>query len=472
MVRLEAKPPGGTHACSTVAGATRWTARPSPWARPWCVRGSPPTSSPSSVWPCRWSRPWPWDRAISSLGILLLFPTGLPDLFDGPVAKASGRASVRGAFFDSVADRISDAFLFGGVAWYLAAHHHGEMVLLPFAILAVTSLISYQRAKAELLGLSAKGGLMERAERFILLGPVLHRRRRLGRRLRSRPVGVLRAAVCHRHRALRQRLEGGRGPSAAGVGPGRAGRGRHGRDAPGPGPLARGTGGLALADLARGSRRIATPSARAPRCRAGPRSRRAGGGRGVPGCRRVGRVASGVPVARPGPRAQRTPTRVARLLSPPPRSDLRRRPETCPTRPTTGPEPGSDRTVRPRRRRRRRRRRMGRLPDLPRRSARPCRSCPSAWPPPRPRRWRLVLSQVQRRGRGACTSATCAGCSGPGVSDAEVRPRTRRAFLNYARYWFEGARLPAVEPRGRRPTASWSRAGGSISWRAWRRATA
>ena len=103
-------------------------------------------------------------------GILLLFPTGLPDLFDGPVAKASGRASVRGAFFDSVADRISDAFLFGGVAWYLAAHHHGEMVLLPFAILAVTSLISYQRAKAELLGLSAKGGLMERAERFILLG--------------------------------------------------------------------------------------------------------------------------------------------------------------------------------------------------------------------------------------------------------------------------------------------------------------
>ena len=77
---------------------------------------------------------------------------------------------MRGAFFDSVADRISDAFLFGGVAWYLAAHHHGEMVLLPFAILAVTSLISYQRAKAELLGLSAKGGLMERAERFILLG--------------------------------------------------------------------------------------------------------------------------------------------------------------------------------------------------------------------------------------------------------------------------------------------------------------
>ena len=104
------------------------------------------------------------------LGVVMLFPTGLPDLFDGPVAKASGRASVRGAFFDSVADRIADAFLLGGVAWYLAARHHGVAVVLPFAALAITSLISYQRAKAELLGLAAKGGLMERAERFILLG--------------------------------------------------------------------------------------------------------------------------------------------------------------------------------------------------------------------------------------------------------------------------------------------------------------
>lgn len=104
------------------------------------------------------------------LGVVMLFPTGLPDLFDGPVAKASGTSSIRGAFFDSVADRISDAFLYGGVAWYLAAHHHGTVALLPFAIVAMTSLISYERAKAELLGLSGSGGLMERAERFILLG--------------------------------------------------------------------------------------------------------------------------------------------------------------------------------------------------------------------------------------------------------------------------------------------------------------
>jgi CDP-diacylglycerol--glycerol-3-phosphate 3-phosphatidyltransferase len=41
---------------------------------------------------------------------------------------------------------------------------------LPFAILTTTFMISYQRSKAESLGLVAKGGLMERAERMILLG--------------------------------------------------------------------------------------------------------------------------------------------------------------------------------------------------------------------------------------------------------------------------------------------------------------
>jgi CDP-diacylglycerol--glycerol-3-phosphate 3-phosphatidyltransferase len=103
-------------------------------------------------------------------GILLLFPTGLPDLFDGPVAKASGQASARGAFLDSVADRVADGLLFGGVAYDLARTHHGTAVVIPLAILGATALVSYERSKAELLGVDAKGGLMERAERFVLLG--------------------------------------------------------------------------------------------------------------------------------------------------------------------------------------------------------------------------------------------------------------------------------------------------------------
>ncbi len=100
----------------------------------------------------------------------LLTLTGFHDLFDGPVAKASKRASQRGSFFDSVVDRVTDSVLLGGVAYYLIAQHHGQLALLPFAILTTTYMISYQRSKAESLGLSAKGGLMERAERMILLG--------------------------------------------------------------------------------------------------------------------------------------------------------------------------------------------------------------------------------------------------------------------------------------------------------------
>ena len=66
--------------------------------------------------------------------------------------------------------RAADSLILGCVAFYLTAHGHGQLVLLPFAILTTTYLISYQRSKAESLGLAAKGGLMERAERMILLG--------------------------------------------------------------------------------------------------------------------------------------------------------------------------------------------------------------------------------------------------------------------------------------------------------------
>jgi CDP-diacylglycerol--glycerol-3-phosphate 3-phosphatidyltransferase len=104
------------------------------------------------------------------LAVVLLTLTGAHDLLDGAVAKASQRASQRGNFFDSVTDRVADAVIMGGVAYYLTTHHHGQLVLLPFGILTTTFLISYQRSKAESLGIAAKGGLMERAERMILLG--------------------------------------------------------------------------------------------------------------------------------------------------------------------------------------------------------------------------------------------------------------------------------------------------------------
>jgi CDP-diacylglycerol--glycerol-3-phosphate 3-phosphatidyltransferase len=103
------------------------------------------------------------------IGLLLLIVSAVPDLLDGAVAKATGTASVRGAFFDSVTDRVTDSLILGGIAWHLATTGTRHAALLPFAVLATSTLISYERAKAESLGFSAKGGLMERAERIIAL---------------------------------------------------------------------------------------------------------------------------------------------------------------------------------------------------------------------------------------------------------------------------------------------------------------
>jgi CDP-diacylglycerol---glycerol-3-phosphate 3-phosphatidyltransferase len=97
---------------------------------------------------------------------------GVSDLLDGAIARGSGQASPRGAFFDSVTDRVSDALLLGGVAWYLAGSSPYDAVLA-FAVAASSMLVSYERARAEALGLDARGGLMERAERFVFLGVAL-----------------------------------------------------------------------------------------------------------------------------------------------------------------------------------------------------------------------------------------------------------------------------------------------------------
>ncbi|MDA8062531.1 MAG: CDP-alcohol phosphatidyltransferase family protein [Actinomycetota bacterium] len=103
------------------------------------------------------------------LGLALLVSSALPDLLDGALAKASGRATARGAFFDSVADRVSDAMVLGGFAWYLQDRYGGHAFVLPLALLGASLLVSYERAKAESLGFDAKGGLMERAERIVVL---------------------------------------------------------------------------------------------------------------------------------------------------------------------------------------------------------------------------------------------------------------------------------------------------------------
>ncbi len=112
-------------------------------------------------------------RGSFYIGFAFFVCTGLSDLLDGPVAKAAGSTSIRGSFFDSLADRITDALILLGMSWHILKNtsQSETLVFLPIVILILIQILSYQRAKAESLSIQAKGGaLMERAERFIVMG--------------------------------------------------------------------------------------------------------------------------------------------------------------------------------------------------------------------------------------------------------------------------------------------------------------
>jgi CDP-diacylglycerol--glycerol-3-phosphate 3-phosphatidyltransferase len=106
------------------------------------------------------------------LGAALLLPAGFADLADGIVARARGTESRAGAFFDSSMDRVSDLLLYGGMAVGAAQHGDPRGAGLVMWALAAAVLTSYVRARAESELGEFSVGLMERAERFLVLIPL------------------------------------------------------------------------------------------------------------------------------------------------------------------------------------------------------------------------------------------------------------------------------------------------------------
>lgn len=90
------------------------------------------------------------------------------DLLDGAVARAGGRTTTFGAVLDSTCDRLVDAAVFGGIAWYYAEHFQRWMLLAALLCLVLGSLTSYIRARAEAAGLTATVGVAERADRLLI----------------------------------------------------------------------------------------------------------------------------------------------------------------------------------------------------------------------------------------------------------------------------------------------------------------
>ncbi|MDA0352122.1 MAG: CDP-alcohol phosphatidyltransferase family protein [Chloroflexi bacterium] len=105
-------------------------------------------------------------------GVLVLVFGGL-DMFDGAVARATGKATPFGALFDSVLDRLSEAVVLGGILVYELDRGNQEETILAFAAVVGSILVSYVRARAEGLDVSMTSGLFTRPERVILTGAAL-----------------------------------------------------------------------------------------------------------------------------------------------------------------------------------------------------------------------------------------------------------------------------------------------------------
>ena len=91
---------------------------------------------------------------------------GLFDILDGKVAVNTNQKSLFGAIFDSALDRYSEFFIYLGLAAYFRNHW---ALWLTFWTILGSSMVSYTRARAEGLGIECKIGIMQRAERMLLL---------------------------------------------------------------------------------------------------------------------------------------------------------------------------------------------------------------------------------------------------------------------------------------------------------------
>ena len=101
-------------------------------------------------------------------GVATLLAT-LFDAFDGALARASGQTSSFGAFLDSTLDRLSEAVVYLGLLLYYVQQGQRREMILIYATIVGSLMVSYARARAEGLGLQCRVGLLTRAERMCLL---------------------------------------------------------------------------------------------------------------------------------------------------------------------------------------------------------------------------------------------------------------------------------------------------------------
>ena len=111
---------------------------------------------------------WAFPTGHLLVGALVIGLSALTDSLDGVMARQAGRSGPWGAFLDSTLDRFADAAVFGGlVLWFFGGGDDRLTAVLALACLVLGSVVPYARARAEGLGMTASGGIAERADRLV-----------------------------------------------------------------------------------------------------------------------------------------------------------------------------------------------------------------------------------------------------------------------------------------------------------------
>ncbi len=100
---------------------------------------------------------------------ILVIAFGIFDMFDGALARATNRTSAFGAFLDSTLDRTGESLVLAGVAFACAGVGFAVGAGLAAAAIAFASVVTYTRAKAEVLHLKGDVGIAPRPERLVIL---------------------------------------------------------------------------------------------------------------------------------------------------------------------------------------------------------------------------------------------------------------------------------------------------------------
>lgn len=101
-------------------------------------------------------------------GVLLLVAGGF-DMADGALARIKNASSEFGDFLDATLDRLAEGSVGLGLLWHALMRHDDLQVGLIYAVVLGSIMISYARARAEVLHLDCEVGLMPRPERIVIL---------------------------------------------------------------------------------------------------------------------------------------------------------------------------------------------------------------------------------------------------------------------------------------------------------------